>query len=404
MDEADFKAAFGDGGDPYAVLGVSRDASPQDVRSAYRRKLREHRPESDPEGFQRVRQAYEVLREGGFEYEPVAPAPDPLPREPLEAGPVDPRPDAAAAPWRDREGLRDVLRNLDAHADYSSIQVALNREFGEDVHRDPDGVAEATLALIDNWSLSSSAVAAVRGWIEQLDTAADWVLDSIDDAQLRAKRRAEAKALRGRSIYPAALIDLLVGASELSGPVLERRCAEIFDREGLTGIDVKQANRQLREGFPELWASWNEVRDVLVDLSESRVDARARRARAWDVARSLDGQLESCSNRALAVVVTLVGSVVFASFRFAGVRFGAAMLIAVMIASRWLVPWLVQRRFEKHMVPVIADALAAERVTMADLYWVLVERSVDFQNWSDVVNGVRDHLPLWCCSAEESRR
>jgi hypothetical protein len=47
---------------PYAVLGVEPDATSDPVRIAYHRKVREHPPERDPEGFKRVREAYETLR------------------------------------------------------------------------------------------------------------------------------------------------------------------------------------------------------------------------------------------------------------------------------------------------------------------------------------------------------
>src|SRR5438094_8911700 len=48
--------------DPYAVLEVDRGASAAEVRHAYRQQVRAHPPERDPEGFKRVREAYEVLR------------------------------------------------------------------------------------------------------------------------------------------------------------------------------------------------------------------------------------------------------------------------------------------------------------------------------------------------------
>jgi curved DNA-binding protein CbpA len=47
----------------YSVLGVSSDASEEDIRKAYFRKIREHPPETDAEGFQLVRKAYETLRD-----------------------------------------------------------------------------------------------------------------------------------------------------------------------------------------------------------------------------------------------------------------------------------------------------------------------------------------------------
>jgi curved DNA-binding protein CbpA len=52
------------GEDPFAVLGLEPDADDEAVRRAYRAALRAHPPASDPEGFKRVRAAYEALRDG----------------------------------------------------------------------------------------------------------------------------------------------------------------------------------------------------------------------------------------------------------------------------------------------------------------------------------------------------
>jgi curved DNA-binding protein CbpA len=49
--------------DPYQILGLDPDsADDAGVQAAYVAKLREHPPERDPEGFQRLRGAYEQLR------------------------------------------------------------------------------------------------------------------------------------------------------------------------------------------------------------------------------------------------------------------------------------------------------------------------------------------------------
>lgn len=48
---------------PFAVLGVTPSASDREIRSAYFVALRQHPPESDPEGFKRVRKAYEALKD-----------------------------------------------------------------------------------------------------------------------------------------------------------------------------------------------------------------------------------------------------------------------------------------------------------------------------------------------------
>ncbi len=48
--------------DPYKVLGLDRDAAEAEIKQAYFSLVREHSPEHDPEGFKRIRAAYEKLR------------------------------------------------------------------------------------------------------------------------------------------------------------------------------------------------------------------------------------------------------------------------------------------------------------------------------------------------------
>jgi curved DNA-binding protein CbpA len=50
---------------PYKILGVERTASESEIKQAYFALVREHPPERDPEGFKRIRAAYEKLRTGG---------------------------------------------------------------------------------------------------------------------------------------------------------------------------------------------------------------------------------------------------------------------------------------------------------------------------------------------------
>ncbi len=47
--------------DLYSVLGVSEDAEPQDIKRAYYALVRLHPPEKDPEGFRRIKEAYDTL-------------------------------------------------------------------------------------------------------------------------------------------------------------------------------------------------------------------------------------------------------------------------------------------------------------------------------------------------------
>ena len=48
---------------PYTVLGIPRSASPEAVKKAYFSLIRKHSPEKDPQGFKRIRLAYDSLRD-----------------------------------------------------------------------------------------------------------------------------------------------------------------------------------------------------------------------------------------------------------------------------------------------------------------------------------------------------
>jgi len=48
---------------PYAVLGISRSASPEEIKRAYFDLVRKHPPERDPQGFKRIRLAYDSLKD-----------------------------------------------------------------------------------------------------------------------------------------------------------------------------------------------------------------------------------------------------------------------------------------------------------------------------------------------------
>lgn len=50
---------------PYKILGVERTASESEIKQAYFAMVREHPPEGDPDGFKRIRAAYEKLRAVG---------------------------------------------------------------------------------------------------------------------------------------------------------------------------------------------------------------------------------------------------------------------------------------------------------------------------------------------------
>jgi curved DNA-binding protein CbpA len=51
--------------DPYKTLGIEPSATQAEVKQAYFTLVREHPPERDPEGFKRIRAAYEKVKSAG---------------------------------------------------------------------------------------------------------------------------------------------------------------------------------------------------------------------------------------------------------------------------------------------------------------------------------------------------
>lgn len=49
--------------DPYAVLGLDRTATDEEIKQAYFAQVRLHPPEREPQAFKRIRAAYDRLRD-----------------------------------------------------------------------------------------------------------------------------------------------------------------------------------------------------------------------------------------------------------------------------------------------------------------------------------------------------
>ena len=49
--------------DPRQILGIGLEAGDEEIRAAYLRKVKEHPPDRSPREFERVRDAYEELRD-----------------------------------------------------------------------------------------------------------------------------------------------------------------------------------------------------------------------------------------------------------------------------------------------------------------------------------------------------
>jgi len=89
--------------DPREILGVEVDASEEQIRAAYLRKVKEFPPEREPAEFERIRDAYEILRDPHrriahllFSIDPSAPLASLVERRPAAREFVGPEPWMAA--------------------------------------------------------------------------------------------------------------------------------------------------------------------------------------------------------------------------------------------------------------------------------------------------------------------
>ena len=86
--------------DPRAVLAVGENASDDEIRAAYLRKLKEFPPDRCPNEFEQVREAYELLRDQRQRFRHLLFSADPfMPLQSLLDGEAKIRRFTGLAPW-----------------------------------------------------------------------------------------------------------------------------------------------------------------------------------------------------------------------------------------------------------------------------------------------------------------
>jgi len=164
---------------PYEVLGVARgETDPAVIRRAYAEQVRLHRPDEDPEGFRRVRAAYEMLlawsrrEEGGGqtgedEGEQAREGPAPLTERRLrgasgDAGARADVPDPASPDHPALEELRAASQiPSPAHRREALRQAAAH--LGEAMRADPRFVPAWSEALVGEFGREPGVLAEVAG-------------------------------------------------------------------------------------------------------------------------------------------------------------------------------------------------------------------------------------------------
>lgn len=95
--------------DPRALLGVSPAADDDTIRRAYLEKIKAHPPDAEPEAFEKIRDAYELLRDPRRRAALVILAPDHQGRFTELLDGDRPRRHVGPGPWLDliRKGSAD---------------------------------------------------------------------------------------------------------------------------------------------------------------------------------------------------------------------------------------------------------------------------------------------------------
>lgn len=88
--------------DARQILGVAIDATEEEIRAAYVQKVKEHPPDRSPEEFEKIRDAWEILRDPRRRMRELLLSVDPeAPFATLIAGEPGERKFAGPQPWLD---------------------------------------------------------------------------------------------------------------------------------------------------------------------------------------------------------------------------------------------------------------------------------------------------------------
>jgi len=244
--------------DARAVLGVTAEMSADETRRTYLRLTRKHGPETDPQGFARIREAYERLRE-------VAPR-----------GPVEPIAPAAAAEPRAAQLLAPKPPAADHPADQASSADTYRRVSGELMNL-PPLAAEKRAAVVERACREHPADANLLSLaIEEMSPF--WTLrPRLTAALRRAADHGAVGALAELTFFAPRLVKdderaRLLGSESASDRLLGARLLVFGGNAGAAAVVTEEALASPAEAWPARAA----LDVALAALSVGEVAAAAR--------------------------------------------------------------------------------------------------------------------------------
>lgn len=248
------------------LLGVDATASADEARRAYLKLVKRHRPEQDPLGFQRVREAYDLVREPRpFLFEGAALHLQALTASDVSATPVaeegawqvtshesaEQVPDRSAGPDGELEGAFAAamghLRERDPFAALPFIEACLGSGSGSS-YRGATLVIEALVRFAQQGEVSA--------FVKLSERFANHVKE--DQVVLWGPHAARWLVLRELSVVAAELPEFVFGS--LASSVFEEDAASLVEELGLYAArepkQARRAQRVLKAYAPSLFSAY----------------------------------------------------------------------------------------------------------------------------------------------------
>ena len=329
-----------DADDPWAVLGVAYDATPSDIKRAYRKLVKRYRPERHPNEFQTIRSAYEWVTshappsdEGGAEPSRSASIPA------AETSPDDTASGHVADPGSEfSEPAPSVVDPLLRTRDHAWAAVRDRRwddllEIGEteivpQLHRRPDETVHLIADL--GWQTLFDAPIKLTDWF--LDAVGDTEIEDedvyVDFEQLRHARdgAVEWREARQAKTYPEPLLDFIrrhvrgIHDDRLTEDSLE--LWETSENEEWSWVELEET---MRDDDEALVTSLDAILDRFFDYRPDENESDEARKILVEAERLVDGLRRPETVVVVLTIVSLVLLRLFATFiELGGILIAAA--------------------------------------------------------------------------------